>query len=266
MRLSSHAAVIVVIAAVASSRPILAFTTKTAAPAEFGIEHRVPSCYRPAANSFLRRANAAISSTLLAAGADSGEGTMISASAAALSRTVIPRAAVSVVVRVQTGPKSVRYCLVQRGKAPNKGLWSFPGGKVEAGERTLEAAKRELWEETRLGSLDECKGGSNTPAADLKWHAEGAFCVTDSIHRDDNGGVLFHYVISQCFAEAKAVTDKKGVLAPPDLVASDDAADAQWWNKEEMERGIEEGRLTPGVLRVLGIAEPMYEKGMFDCI
>jgi 8-oxo-dGTP diphosphatase len=38
--------------------------------------------------------------------------------------------------------------LVQRGSALGRGRWSLPGGKVEPGETTLDAAHRELLEET----------------------------------------------------------------------------------------------------------------------
>jgi 8-oxo-dGTP diphosphatase len=38
--------------------------------------------------------------------------------------------------------------LVQRGSALGRGRWSLPGGKVEPNETTLEAAHRELLEET----------------------------------------------------------------------------------------------------------------------
>lgn len=38
--------------------------------------------------------------------------------------------------------------LVQRGSAPGRGRWSLPGGKLEADETTLQAALRELLEET----------------------------------------------------------------------------------------------------------------------
>lgn len=38
--------------------------------------------------------------------------------------------------------------LVQRGRAPFRGLWSLPGGSIEPGESASEAALRELKEES----------------------------------------------------------------------------------------------------------------------
>jgi 8-oxo-dGTP diphosphatase len=38
--------------------------------------------------------------------------------------------------------------LIKRGSALGYGRWSLPGGKVEPGETTLEAAEREVFEET----------------------------------------------------------------------------------------------------------------------
>jgi ADP-ribose pyrophosphatase YjhB (NUDIX family) len=156
---------------------------------------------------------------------------------------VVPRAAVSVVVRAlsDTTHVAAKYVLVQRGKEPNKGMWSLPGGKIELGESTLHAAQRELWEETRLSS----------PL--LKWHSR-AFCVSDSIHRDEVLGqhaVQYHYVIAQCFCTVP-------FLQP--LIASDDAADAKWFTLQEMQHLQ---KLTPGVIQVLEISENMYEKGLF---
>lgn len=40
--------------------------------------------------------------------------------------------------------------LARRGKALGHGLWSLPGGKLEAGEAALAAAHRELLEETGI--------------------------------------------------------------------------------------------------------------------
>lgn len=38
--------------------------------------------------------------------------------------------------------------LIRRGKPPRQGQWSLPGGRIEPGERAIEAALRELREET----------------------------------------------------------------------------------------------------------------------
>ncbi|HHZ08835.1 MAG TPA: NUDIX domain-containing protein [Rhizobiales bacterium] len=43
-----------------------------------------------------------------------------------------------------------RVLLVRRGRAPSRGLYAFPGGRIEAGETAEAAARRELQEETGL--------------------------------------------------------------------------------------------------------------------
>jgi ADP-ribose pyrophosphatase YjhB (NUDIX family) len=43
-----------------------------------------------------------------------------------------------------------RLLLIQRGHEPSRGLWSLPGGRVEAGETTEQAVEREVLEETGL--------------------------------------------------------------------------------------------------------------------
>lgn len=48
---------------------------------------------------------------------------------------------------IRPGP---RVLVVERGKAPHAGLWTFPGGKVRGGESIVAAVERELYEETGL--------------------------------------------------------------------------------------------------------------------
>ncbi len=56
-----------------------------------------------------------------------------------------------IVVFNETGDK-ILMCL--RRKNPYKGLSNFPGGKIEPDENGLEAAYRELWEETSISGED----------------------------------------------------------------------------------------------------------------
>lgn len=75
--------------------------------------------------------------------------------------------------------------LVERGEAPAQGLWSLPGGSIEAGEPAEDAARREVREETGLIS-----------------HIEGLAGVYDIIDRDEAGTVVLHFVIATYFGRA----------------------------------------------------------------
>lgn len=68
--------------------------------------------------------------------------------------------------------------LVRRGTPPNVGAWSLPGGAQELGETAEQAARRELLEETGLTV------GPLLLAANV-----------DSIHRDPDGRIRYHYTI-----------------------------------------------------------------------
>jgi 8-oxo-dGTP diphosphatase len=68
--------------------------------------------------------------------------------------------------------------LVRRGRPPALGAWSLPGGAQRLGETAEQAARRELAEETEL-AVDALTLVANV----------------DSIHRDDDGRIRFHYTI-----------------------------------------------------------------------
>ena len=70
-----------------------------------------------------------------------------------------------------------RILLVKRRNEPNANTWGFPGGHVELGETALEAAVRELAEETSV---------IGTPLSYLT--------NIDAITRDAAGTVQFHYL------------------------------------------------------------------------
>jgi 8-oxo-dGTP diphosphatase len=99
-----------------------------------------------------------------------------------------------------------RVLLVRRGKEPRNGLWSLPGGAQEVGETVFETAKREVQEETGLSV-----------------EVIGLLDVIDSIHHDDEGRVRIHYTLVD--------VDARGAGDP---VAGDDAADAAWFDIDEI--------------------------------
>lgn len=89
--------------------------------------------------------------------------------------------------------------LIQRRWAPFKGMWAFPGGHVDDGEDTYDAARRELKEETGV-TVD-------VPLRLVAVYAEPG--------RDPRGRyATWAYV---------AVLDTM-----PSPVAADDASDARW--------------------------------------
>ena len=52
--------------------------------------------------------------------------------------------------------KKEKSLFCKRTKDPYKGLYNFVGGKVEAGESGMDAAHRELYEETGISEDDIC--------------------------------------------------------------------------------------------------------------
>ena len=99
--------------------------------------------------------------------------------------------------------------VIKRAHEPRKGEWSLPGGLLELGESLQDGARREIKEET---SLDVEVG----PVIE----------TFDRVHRDDHGGVRYHFVIVDfvCWSsqgEAKPGSDAEGVawVTPDDIDA-----------------------------------------------
>ena len=132
-----------------------------------------------------------------------------------------PRAAVAVTVlrhEVCEATSERQYLLAQRARSPGKGTWSLPGGKVNLGEGCLEAAARELLEETALGPKE------------LRY-SPWPIAATDVIvpESDENAtSVAFHYVLTQFFAFAEADVEPH---------SGDDASSVRWATLAEVESG-----------------------------
>jgi 8-oxo-dGTP diphosphatase len=91
--------------------------------------------------------------------------------------------------------------LVRRGKPPNMGSWTLPGGAQELAETTEQAARRELAEETGV------------TVGELHLAA-----TVDNIRRDAAGRVQFHYTI----------IDYAAAWLDGEPVAGTDVSEAAW--------------------------------------
>lgn len=96
--------------------------------------------------------------------------------------------------------------LVRRGRVPSKGLYAFPGGRVEHDETLEAAARRELMEETGIAV------GTLIPLREI---------LIDS--RDDGGAVYLLTVFGARHAGGEPV-------------AADDADEAAFFDLAEIER------------------------------
>lgn len=65
-----------------------------------------------------------------------------------------PRPALTVdIIIFSTEEKEAEVLLIERKNAPHKGAWALPGGFVDMDENLLEAALRELKEETDVDNI-----------------------------------------------------------------------------------------------------------------
>jgi 8-oxo-dGTP diphosphatase len=118
-----------------------------------------------------------------------------------------------------------RALVVRRHNPPMAGRWGFPGGVLELGETAAEGAMRELLEET--GVVAE---------------AIGTLTVIDTIDRDEEGRVRFHYTLVAV----------RGLWRSGEGVADDDADEVAWLSRAEI---VEGGLLTaPALLPLIDLA------------
>ena len=122
-----------------------------------------------------------------------------------------------------------KVLLVQRAKPP-VGIWAFPGGHVEPGERLEEAAARELFEETGMTA-----------------QFRGLLGLYDVIRRNEAGIVSVHYVIASYL----------GVAGPEEPIAASDAAAVTWADPDRL-AGFS---LAPNMAEAIATARNMLNAG-----
>ncbi|EME31775.1 hypothetical protein Gasu2_47570 [Galdieria sulphuraria] len=122
--------------------------------------------------------------------------------------------------------------LVERGQEPGKGMWSFPGGKLEFGETLSEAFLREVKEETGL-----------------KPTIGPIFGVFDSFFSNREGKLEYHFVIIDAIG-----------FVPSDAkpVPADDVHDARWF---KVDRALKLENCTNGLTQAIERAVSLLERG-----
>ncbi len=102
-----------------------------------------------------------------------------------------------------------KVLLVRRANPPDAGRWGFPGGKIEQGEEIMDAAIRELSEETGVRAV-----------------ADKVFTAVDAFDLDDNGKLRQHFILIAVLCH--------WISGEP--VAGDDALEARWFRLDELDK------------------------------
>ncbi len=103
--------------------------------------------------------------------------------------------------------KGHRVLLVRRGKPPRTGQWSLPGGRQRLGETVRATAAREVAEE-----------------AGLTVEVTALLDVIDSMTRDADGALAYHYTLVDFLAEWRS----------GEAEAGGDAAEVVWADPDDL--------------------------------
>lgn len=102
---------------------------------------------------------------------------------------------------------------IERAKAPSLGRWALPGGRIEAGEEPIEAARREVLEETEL----VVDGGIHLAVLEERFEdADGAPLYVVEVH-----AVLFDDPGDEPVAADGVSAVHRGPVAPSPALAPD---------------------------------------------
>lgn len=118
--------------------------------------------------------------------------------------------------------------LIRRAREPARGLYTLPGGRVEAGETLVEAVMREVREETAL--IIEVIGLAGT---------------REAMPRDADGRLAGHFVILPFAAR----------WASGEVAMNGEIDDAHWIAPGELSRF----QTTPGLAEIVETAAAMVE-------
>ncbi len=99
--------------------------------------------------------------------------------------------------------------LVKRANPPGRGLWSIPGGVVRLGESLLDAARRELLEETGIDA-----------------EPLGVVNIDEAVVLDEGGRIRFNYILITVLMKYQGGEPKP----------MSDALDAGFFSLDELEK------------------------------